>query len=122
VALRGPTTVEINERFEYGVVPIDRPIKVGDAIVEPGSLALVPPGYEVLRLETRKGPGRAMLLGGLPLGESVKMWWNFVARTEDEITEAWSDWQNHNDARFARVPSGLPRMEAPRPPWLTPET
>jgi redox-sensitive bicupin YhaK (pirin superfamily) len=119
VSVRETTVLEVDASFEYAVVPIDRPIKVDDFIVEPGALALVPPGFEALVLETRRGPGRAMILGGLPLGESVKMWWNFVARTEGEITEAWMDWQNHNEERFAQVPSSLPRIDAPRPPWVS---
>lgn len=111
-------TVSTQPSFEYGIVPIDRPIKVEDSVVEPGSLAVVPPGYDELRFATRGGPGRLMMLGGLPLGQEVKMWWNFVARTEDEISVAWMDWQNHNSERFGDVPSGLARIEAPRPPWL----
>lgn len=116
--LRGPTEIAIDSDFEHGVVPIDRPILVDDAIVEPGSLALVPTQTDSLRLSTQSGPGRVIVLGGLPLGESVKMWWNFVARTTDEITDAWRDWQNHDIARFGPVASGLPRIDAPRPPWL----
>lgn len=122
VSLHDRTRLIVDPSFEHGVVPIDRPAKVEDAIVEPGALALIPPGYESLSVETRGGPGRLMLLGGLPLGERVKMWWNFVARTEEEITVAWRDWQTHNDDRFAPVPSGLARIEAPRPPWLSPES
>ena len=61
-----------------------------------------------------------MILGGRPLGEEVKMWWNFVARTNEEITEAWTDWQSRDTDRFGPVPSRLGRMEAPRPPWLSP--
>ena len=118
--LREPTVIEVEAEFEHGVVPIDRPILVDDAIVEPGSLALVPTGIDSLRLSTRGGPGRVMVLGGLPLGERVKMWWNFVARTTDEITEAWRDWQSRDTDRFGPVPSALPRMDAPRPPWLRP--
>jgi hypothetical protein len=59
-----------------------------------------------------------MLLGGEPLGDEVKMWWNFVARTTDELTEAWRDWKMGNEDRFGPVPSGLERMEAPTPPWI----
>jgi len=118
VGLEAPALIGTRPDFEYGVAPIDRPIKVEDAIVEPGSIAVIPPGYEQLRLETRRGNGRLMLLGGLPLDEEVKMWWNFVARTEEEISTAWRDWQTHNTDRFASVPSGLARIEAPRPPWL----
>ncbi len=116
--MRRSVTMEVERDFEYGVVPIDRPVKVDDTIVEPGDLAVVPTGYETLRFETRAGPGRVLVVGGLPLGERVKMWWNFVARTTDEITDAWRDWQTGNDERFGPVPSRLDRIDAPRPPWL----
>lgn len=119
IAFRDKTTFATNPEFEYGIVPIDRPIRVEDAIVEPGALAVVPPGYEGMRLETRGGQARVMVLGGAPLGEEVKMWWNFVARSTEEITDAWRDWRDHNDDRFAAVPSGLPRIEAPKPPWIS---
>lgn len=118
LSISGPTELATDPMFEYGVVPIDRPFKVEDAIVEPGALALVPTGHERLHLETQSARGRIMLLGGLPLGEDVKMWWNFVARTQEEIAEAWKDWQEHNEDRFPSVPSGLRRIDAPRPPWI----
>ena len=121
VRLRDSTTLGMDSSFEYGVVPVNRPIKVDDAIVEPGSLALIPVGYESINIETRGGDGRLMVLGGVPLGEDVKMWWNFVARTTDEITGAWQDWQAHNTERFGSVPSKLARIDAPRPPWLGPQ-
>jgi redox-sensitive bicupin YhaK (pirin superfamily) len=118
VTFRAPTTIETNPGFEYGVAPVNRPMRVEDAIVDPGSLALVPTGYDALRLETRGGVGRVMVLGGVPFGEPIKMWWNFVARTDAEITEAWRDWQTHNEDRFGTVPSSLSRIDSPRPPWL----
>jgi quercetin 2,3-dioxygenase len=118
VALRGGTEIPTNPRFEHGVVPIDRPVKVGEEIVEPGSLAIVPEGWDLLRLETRSESARVMVLGGAPLGENVEMWWNFVARTKEEITAAWRDWDDRNVDRFGSVPTTLQRMEAPRPPWL----
>ncbi len=49
------------------------------------------------------------------------MWWNFVARSKDEIADAWKEWQAHNDDRFAPVPSSLGRIDAPRPFWLPAE-
>lgn len=107
--------------FEYGVVPIDRPLLVRDSIVEPGSLALVAPGFDTLPIEVRGGTARVMVIGGEPLGTTLQMWWNFVARTQDEITDAWRDWNNRNDDRFGPVLSTLDRFEAPRPPWVPPE-
>lgn len=59
-----------------------------------------------------------MLLGGAPFPERIQMWWNFVARTRDELTDAWRDWQYRNDDRFAPVSSVLGRIEAPRPIWI----
>jgi redox-sensitive bicupin YhaK (pirin superfamily) len=118
VTLDGPASLPAEEDFEYAIVPIDRPIKVEEAIVDPGALAFVPTGHDELRLESRSPGARLLLLGGRPLGEPVKMWWNFVARTQDEITEAWRDWRDHNESRFGPVPSDLERIEAPTPPWI----
>jgi len=35
---------------------------------------------------------RLFLLGGAPLGEALLMWWNFVARTPEEIAAAADRW------------------------------
>ncbi len=43
---------------------------------------------------------RLFLLGGVPLGETLLMWWNLVARTPDEIAAAAADWRA---GRFAPV-------------------
>ena len=53
-----------------------------------------------------------MLVGGPPFPESVLMWWNFVARTPQEIADARTDWEEHR--RFGEVTgySGL-RLAAP---------
>ncbi len=118
LALSGPLELETDPGFEHGVVPVDRPVRVDDAIVEPGSLAIAPPGRESLRLEARSDGGRLLVLGGEPLGTPIKMWWNFVARTLDEITEAWTAWQAGDEDRFGPVPSRLARIDAPPPPWV----
>jgi redox-sensitive bicupin YhaK (pirin superfamily) len=116
--LRGGTVeIPTDRAFEYGVVPIDRPVKVGEMIVEPGWLGIVPVGLEALSIKA-EGPGTVMLLGGVPLGEPIQMWWNFVARNRDELTEAWRAWQRHDTDRFGPVPSKLARIDAPAPPWL----
>ena len=119
VTFRASVEVPVDPTFEHAVVPIGDPLKVDDAIVEPGSLAYVPPGYEALRIETRTGTSRLLLLGGAPLGVPIKMWWNFVARSLDEITDAWRAWRDHDDDRFGPVPSTLARIDAPTPPWLS---
>ena len=114
----GPTEIELRPDFEYGVIPLDSSIKLDDAIVEPGWLGLVEAGPDRIRLDAGAGGGRLMLVGGEPLGERIQMWWNFVARSKEEITGAWEAWQARDTDRFGPVPSRLARIDAPRPPWL----
>jgi len=113
----GVTTVPLAVASEHAVAPIDVAVKVGEHVVEPGWIALVPPGVDELPLEVRAPGGRVLLLGGEPLDTPIVMWWNFVARDRDGITEAWRSW-NGRDGRFGDVASPLARIEAPAPPWL----
>ena len=118
--LRRRTVTEIpaDETFEYCVAPVDNPVKLGDDIVEAGWLGIVPSGRRSLLIETGDADAHVMLLGGEPLGEPIQMWWNFVARTKDELGRAWEDWRDGNDDRFGPVPSSLDRIDAPIPPWV----
>src|SRR4051812_9992426 len=59
---------------------------------------------------------RMLLLGGEPFGEELLMWWNFVGRSRDEVSEASRQWQAGED-RFGAVSSGLRRIPAPPLPW-----
>ena len=55
---------------------------------------------------------RVLLIGGPPFPETILMWWNFVARTPDEIERARTDWEEHR--RFGDVPAYKgPRLDAP---------
>ena len=59
-----------------------------------------------------RGGGRLLLIGGPPFPETILMWWNFVARTPDEIAEARADWEARR--RFGDVPAYHgPRLDAP---------
>ena len=104
--------------FEYGLIPIEGRMKINDHIVEPGFLGILHPGQERLRIEAAGDDTRAMLIGGEPLESRVQMWWNFVARSRDELEQAWRDWDEDNTDRFPVVPSTLDRIEAPRPLWV----
>jgi quercetin 2,3-dioxygenase len=37
---------------------------------------------------------RLLLIGGPPFPETILMWWNFVARTPEEIRDARDDWES----------------------------
>ncbi len=114
---QGTTPVPVETGFEHAVVALDGRVRVGPEVVEPGWIGLIPRGLDELPIEALHDGTRLLLLGGEPLGESIQMWWNFVARDRDEITAAWHDWQARTD-RFGEVPSKLARIDAPRPPWL----
>jgi len=119
--LPGVTSLPLATAHEHAVAPLDVAVKVGEHVVEPGWLALVPPGVDELPLEVRSPGGRVLLLGGEPLVAPITMWWNFVARDREEITAAWRSW-NARDGRFGHVSSPLARIEAPAPPWLRPSS
>ena len=44
---------------------------------------------------------RVLLIGGPPFPEAILMWWNFVARTPEEIRDARDDWESGR--RFGAV-------------------
>jgi redox-sensitive bicupin YhaK (pirin superfamily) len=55
---------------------------------------------------------RLLLVGGPPFPEAILMWWNFVARTPEEISEARADWER--GLRFGDVAAYKgPRLSAP---------
>jgi quercetin 2,3-dioxygenase len=101
--------------YEYAIVVTSGAVSLDDTVIEPGHLAYLGTGRDECRL-TVAGPARALLIGGTPFEEPVLMWWNFVARTKDEITRARHDWAT-GDQRFGQVDSALGRMDVGPPPW-----
>ncbi len=116
--ITGSVDTAVDPGFEHAVAPIDRRVKVNDVIIEPGELGLIPTGYDSLRFEVDGGSGRFMMIGGVPFPTRIQMWWNFVARNREELTQAWHDWDDRNEDRFAPVASRLERIDAPRPVWV----
>jgi quercetin 2,3-dioxygenase len=115
----GTTTVPLERQHEHALVVLDGAVRVGgDQVVEPGSLAYLGTDRDELVLEAAE-PARVLLLGGEPFGERVLMWWNFVARSRDEVDRAYADWRDGAE-RFGAVTSDLARIPAPVPPWQRP--
>jgi redox-sensitive bicupin YhaK (pirin superfamily) len=112
----GPATLALETNFEYALIVADGSVSVGGTVVRPGALAYLGAGRDECRVDSR-GSTRAMLIGGVPLDERLFMWWNFVARTQEEISEAWRAWATGDD-RFGRVDSPFARIEVSPPPWL----
>jgi quercetin 2,3-dioxygenase len=113
--LRAATTVPLRPDFEYALVVMRGSVAIDGTPAVPGHLAHLGLGRDEVRLDVRE-PTRAILLGGVPFPEPVLMWWNFVARTRDEIDAAYASWRDQDD-RFGRVRSTLPVIPAAAPLW-----
>ncbi|MCC2028368.1 pirin family protein [Microbacterium sp. YMB-B2] len=73
--------------FELAVLAESDAVSVNGAAVAHRSLAYVPPGSDAIEITASDAGARIILLGGVPLGEQIVMWWNFVGRDHDEIVE-----------------------------------
>jgi len=110
----GPLCVPVDPEFEHALVPLAGSLTLGSDRLEARTLYYLGRGRTDIRLEADAGvePARALLLGGLPFRESVLMWWNFVARTNEEIVAARDDWEAGR--RFGEVLAYAgPRLAAP---------
>lgn len=100
----------VDESFEHGVlVDLGTLAVAGGAAAEPveakqGDLAYAPAGSDCLPLVAGDDGARLLVLGGPPFGESIVMWWNFVARSHDEIVAFRTEWQEQITADGAVVP------------------
>jgi redox-sensitive bicupin YhaK (pirin superfamily) len=112
---------DVDPLFEHGILVDSGEVRVGGVKAIAGELLYVPPGSSSLMIETNDESVRAVLLGGEPLNERIIMWWNFVARTHDEIVQFRSQWQDqastHDEGPFGRFPDRwetvLPAPELP---------
>ena len=118
---RSTLTMPLDRAFEHGLYVLD-----GDAMLEDQSLdvnTLYYLGTDRSDITLRSNAGaRLLLLGGPPFSETVLMWWNFVARTPEEIAAARAEWEQgtrfgtvrgYRGARIAAPP--LTRVATPNP-------
>lgn len=111
----GRTVLTLEPRYEYALLVTSGMITAESQSLAPGRLLYLGAGRSELRLGSSE-PSRALLLGGVPFPEPLHMWWNFVARSRDEIDAAYRDWAS-DSGRFGTVASSLPRVETGPPPW-----
>ncbi|MCI9890153.1 pirin family protein [Micrococcales bacterium 31B] len=121
--------LDVKRGFEHAALAETGHVLVNGVAATPGSLAYVPPGADTLSLAAGPDGARIVLLGGVPFGESIVMWWNFVGRTHDEIVEFRRRYQAEmglepapagaDEALFGEFPPGQP---APLPAPALPLT
>ena len=106
----------LNPAFEYAVlVTVGEVVFEGEAL-QPGTLLYLGAGRSTLDW-TADEAARFVLVGGAPFGETVLMWWNFVARSHEELLNACQEW-NAGAPAFGEVQGyDGARLTAPLPPW-----
>jgi redox-sensitive bicupin YhaK (pirin superfamily) len=120
LALRpGRSTTPLEAGWEHALVVLHGAVTVDGMRLEPGHLGYLGTGRDECSLLAADGGAIALLIGGVPLGEPIRMWWNFVARTQAEISQARDQW-TADDGRFGTVASALARIPVGPPPWTTP--
>jgi redox-sensitive bicupin YhaK (pirin superfamily) len=108
----GALEFELDPGFEHALLLLD-----GDGSFERQPLGERTLYYlgsrrQGLSLHSQAG-GRVLLIGGPPFPETILMWWNFVARTPQEIAGAHDDWEAQR--RFGEVVGRhSPRLAAPQ--------
>jgi quercetin 2,3-dioxygenase len=112
--VHGANALALRADWEHAFVVLRGELTVGTTSLTPGRLGYLGQGHDEVELDS---PGaRALLLGGEPFAEGIVMWWNFVARTRDELDAAYRSWSIDDD-RFGRVRSPMGRIVAPQPYW-----
>jgi redox-sensitive bicupin YhaK (pirin superfamily) len=113
---KAKTKLPLNKKFEYGVLVLSGSATVEEETIEPGMLLYLGCGRVSLAL-TIPAAARVLIIGGEPFDEEILLWWNFVARTRDEIVRATEDWQQHR--RFGEVKEYVgDRLAAPAVPSI----
>jgi redox-sensitive bicupin YhaK (pirin superfamily) len=111
----GRTTLPLDPTFGHALIVSDGGLSVGATPLRPGQLGYLGVGRDEVAIDAI-APCRALLIGGTPFLEPLLMWWNYVARTREEITAAHDQWLDA-DERFGSVASPLARVVTGAPPW-----
>lgn len=113
----------VNPDFEHGLLLDSGEVELEGVAIESHQLAYTGIGETALHItNTSSEMARMLLLGGEPFTEELVMWWNFIARSSEEIAEMRKAWESEGE-RFGEVhgyigkdPKGLTRLPAPTLP------
>lgn len=114
IALDGAVDLRLNDGFEHAMLLVQGTAVVESETLRKDAILFSPAGRTQVSLRS-EAPSRVIVIGGEPFREPVLMWWNFVARTADEIAQARGDWENGR--RFGTV-QGYPGSRLAAPPFI----
>jgi redox-sensitive bicupin YhaK (pirin superfamily) len=101
IAARSRVVVPLESGWEHALVMLRGGATLDGQELTTDTLYYLGGGRAEIALDCRGEDPRVLLIGGAPFGETVLMWWNFVARTADEVAAARDDWAA--GARFGEV-------------------
>jgi quercetin 2,3-dioxygenase len=91
-------TLTVDATHEHGVLVDTGTVVLAGTELARADLGYLAPGTATLELTNPAGePARVLLLGGAPFDEDIVMWWNFVARSHDEIVAFREAWERESD-------------------------
>nr|WP_179756835.1 pirin family protein [Kineococcus aurantiacus] len=111
---RGVVDLDLDARSEHAVLLDSGAVAVDGEDLPAAHLAHLPTGRTALTLRAGDDPTRLLLIGGVPLGERIVMWWNFIGRDHDEVVAYRERWQAEiagtaeGPLRFGEFPPGEP--------------
>jgi redox-sensitive bicupin YhaK (pirin superfamily) len=108
---RETLTVPLNRDHEHALLVLSGDALLRPQPLQPDTLYYLGTQRDEIAVTSDRG-SRVLLIGGRPIGETILMWWNFVARTPDEIRQARDDWEAHRRFGEVRAYKG-PRLAAP---------
>ena len=91
----------VSEGYEHAAFLLSGDCDVNGRRIEPRVLYYLGAGRSEIRFGSRTG-GRLLFIGGPAFSDPIVMWWNFVARTHEEIEQAKTDWDQYAP-RFGEV-------------------
>lgn len=104
-------TLPLDPHFEHALLVLSGDAALNGQPLEDRVLYYIGSARSDMNVSSRNG-GRLLLIGGPPFPEKILMWWNFVARTHEEIAQARADWEEGQ--RFGEVTAYKgPRLSAP---------
>lgn len=112
IRMQRSLVMPVDRDFEHAIFVLDGHAALDGQALERDVLYYLAPGVSELPFTTAGG-ATLLLLGGAPFGEEIVMWWNFVARTREEIVAAREEWEM-GESRFGEVRGYAgPRIPAP---------
>ena len=85
--------LQLDPGWEHALVPLRAEARLEGQPLVPETLYYLGRGRREIVVEGGDEAAVLLLIGGAPFGETILMWWNFVARTPAEIAAAREDWQ-----------------------------